>query len=96
MLTDQSKVYYQVKESLVLIQAMYDKFHKEQLDLVQTYPHMVREELEDYDLAVRTYFAVDRTMPGDKEVCIALYCTALLTKCLTKSESTLISWGSRV
>mgnify|MGYP001796510213 CR=1 FL=1 len=50
------------------IKVMYDKFHKDQIEVIQSYPHMVREELEDFDVAVRTYFAVDRSMPTDEEV----------------------------
>jgi len=43
---------------------MYERFHRDQLEVVQTYPHMVREELEDFDLVIRTYFAVDRDKPS--------------------------------
>lgn len=54
----------QVKESLEVIRQMYERFHRDQLEVVQTYPLMVKEELEDFDLVVRTYFAVDRDKPG--------------------------------
>jgi len=50
---------------------MYERFHRDQLEVVQTYPHMVREELEDFDLVIRTYFAVDRDKPSaDSPVCL--------------------------
>lgn len=61
-----SKSLKKVKESLDQIKQMYERFHKDQLEVVQTYPLMVKEELEDFDLAVRTYFAVDRSMPENE------------------------------
>ena len=47
---------------------MYERFHRDQVDVVQTYPHMVREEIEDFDLAIRSYFSVDREMPTNQQV----------------------------
>ena len=61
-----------MKESLDVIKQMYSRFHKDQLEVVQTYPLMVREELDDFDLVVRTYFAVDREKPNPADMEVLL------------------------
>ena len=70
ILTSRHDVVYiiQVKDSLDQIGVMYERFHRDQISVVQTYPHMVREEIEDFDLAIRSYFSVDREMPDNQQV----------------------------
>lgn len=52
-----------VKEQLEQIREMYKKFHLDQLELVQSYPYMVKDGISDYDKAVKRYFSVDTAPP---------------------------------
>lgn len=53
-------------EMLDKIRESYGEFHKEQTDIVQSYPKMVDEELQNFDKAVCTFFSVDRLHPEEK------------------------------
>ncbi|XP_076436919.1 coiled-coil domain-containing protein 180-like isoform X2 [Babylonia areolata] len=53
-------------EMLTKISESYIEFHKDQSDIVHTYPSMVDSELENYDNSVCTFFSVDRMHPEEK------------------------------
>ncbi|XP_064616781.1 coiled-coil domain-containing protein 180-like [Liolophura sinensis] len=52
-------------DMLTKIRNSYDIFHQQQVDIVQTYPAMVTQELQNFDASVCKFFAVDRTHPDD-------------------------------
>ncbi|KAL8612779.1 hypothetical protein ACOMHN_033449 [Nucella lapillus] len=53
-------------EMLERISEFYVDFHKDQTNIVHTYPGMVQSELDNFDSAVCTFFSVDRTHPEEK------------------------------
>ncbi|XP_038046309.1 coiled-coil domain-containing protein 180-like isoform X2 [Patiria miniata] len=49
------------------IKTSYEQFHKDQMRIVKDYPDMVKEELRGYDVAVCTFFEVDRLHPTERQ-----------------------------